>query len=115
MSSMQTVKFINGVLAFSLELTMLVAMGYWAYQQGKSGFLKILFAIALPALAIVLWGLFAAPKANYRIAFPARIFFELTLFLLGAFLLYLTGHKNLAIVFAVLAILCETLAYVFNE
>jgi hypothetical protein len=52
----------NEVLAFFVELAALVVLGYWGWQAGG-----LALTVALPVLAAVLWGLFAAPRARYKI------------------------------------------------
>jgi hypothetical protein len=51
-------------LAFALELAAIVALGYWGFHVGGSVGGKVLPGIGVPAVAIVLWALFAAPKAT---------------------------------------------------
>ncbi len=103
------------MLAFSLELAMFVVLGYWGFQAGKTTFWKYGLAVALPLVAIVLWGIFAAPKSEQRLDTPYRLVFELALFLLAAFLLYKSGFTRLAIGFASAALLCQVLAVVWKQ
>jgi hypothetical protein len=51
-------------LAFALELAAIVALGYWGFQAGGSTAGKVLLGLGTPAVAIVLWALFAAPQAS---------------------------------------------------
>ena len=112
---MQTLKIINQIIAFSLEIGMLIVMGYWGAQQGKILFMKFLIPIALCSIAIILWGIFAAPKSAHRLEFTIRILFEMALFTIAALMLYKTDHKVLAISFWVIAFLNEMLSYVFKD
>jgi hypothetical protein len=52
-------------LAFALELAAIVALCYWGFHVGGSTLGKALLGIGAPAVAIVLWGLFAAPNASH--------------------------------------------------
>ncbi|WP_051732662.1 YrdB family protein [Kitasatospora phosalacinea] len=55
-------------LRFLLELASLVALavgGYGAWPHGPV-VLRVLVALALPALAVVLWGRYAAPRRPVR-------------------------------------------------
>lgn len=112
---MQIIKLINQVVAFLLEIGMFIAFGYWGFHQGKTNLLKYSFAIVLPAIAIILWGFFAAPKSEYRLEFPPRIIFELCLFAIASFFLYKTGNSKLAIWFGVIALINEMIAYIFKQ
>lgn len=112
---MQIIKIINQVVAFSLEMAMLVALGYCGFQSGKTLFWKYVFAIVLPLIAAILWGLFAAPKADYRLELAPRILFELTLFLATAIFLYKTGYKTQAIIFGGMSLLSVATAYFLKQ
>lgn len=112
---MHIVKIVNAVLAFSLELGMLAAFAYWGYKNGNGLVMKWLFAIGLPVLVAVLWGLILAPKAPYRLDTTFRVIVELTLFLLAAYALYRLGYVALAIVFAVLSVVCQMIFLVVGE
>ncbi|MEO7044472.1 MAG: YrdB family protein [Ferruginibacter sp.] len=112
---MQIIKLINQVIAFFLEIGMFIALGYWGFQQGRTNLTKYSFAVALPIIAIILWGFFAAPKSEYRLEFPIRIIFELCLFAIASFLLYRTGNSKLAIWFAAITLVSEIIAYIFKQ
>lgn len=112
---MQIIKLINQIVAFLLEIGMLIAIGYWGFHQGKTNLTKYSLALALPAIAIILWGFFAAPKSEYRLEFPVRIIFEICLFAIASFLLYKTGNSKLAIWFGAIALVNEIIAYIFKQ
>ncbi len=112
---MQILKTLNLALAFLLELAMLASIGYWAYQQGKSPILKWVLLIILPLAAMILWGIFAAPKSQYRLDFNARILFEIVMFSLAAFLLYKAGQSTLSLCFAALSIVSITIAFIYKQ
>lgn len=107
---MQTLKFLNQIVQFVVEMAMLAALGYGGFQLGKTTFSKYLFAILIVGAAIVLWWLFAAPKAPYRLELPIRLFFKLALFFIAAFLLYKSGQSDLALIFAGIAFINEIIA-----
>jgi hypothetical protein len=102
-----TIKTINPVIAFTLEMCMLFGLGYWGYRNNSSPFLKYGFTIGLPLIATILWAIFAAPKSKFRLVNPYRIVFKLTLFITTAFLIYLSGHLQLALLFSTIAVLNE--------
>lgn len=52
-------------LAFLVELAGLGIFAWWGWRTGASTPGRLLLAIGIPVLAAVVWGLFAAPKANY--------------------------------------------------
>jgi hypothetical protein len=57
----------NDVVAFLVELLALVALGAWGFQAGQSMAARVLLGLGAPAVAIVLWALFAAPRAAYQV------------------------------------------------
>ncbi|HEX4257411.1 MAG TPA: YrdB family protein [Streptosporangiaceae bacterium] len=64
---------------------------------------RIVIAVAAPVLAMVIWGLWMAPRARRRLADPLRLVAELVLFAVAAAVLALTGPVLAAVVFAVIA------------
>ncbi len=111
---MEIVKGINQTIAFLLELIMVFAVGYWGYHVGKTTLSKYSLVILLPVIAIVLWGVFAAPRSAHRLEPTARLVFVLVLFGITSFLIHDSGHTKLAIAFAVVAVLNTTLAYIYK-
>lgn len=112
---MQLLKGLNQVIYFSLELCMFVSLGYAGFHNSQHPYGKYLMGIGLPLLAATLWGIFAAPRSAYRLDFPYRSLFALTLFGFTALLLYRSGHPRLAIVFGLLALASELTALVLKQ
>ncbi len=95
-------------LAFLLELCALAALGYWGVHTGSGPVTKPALGIGAPLLAAVLWGLFAAPKATFSVP-AAKVAVEVLVFGAAAPALYATGHRALAVAFAVLVVANSTL------
>ena len=108
-------KGINQLVYFLLELTMFAALGYIGFQRNTHPYGKYITGIGLPLMAIVLWGIFAAPRSTYRLKSPYRSLFALTLFGLTALLLYQAGHPRLAIAFGLIALASELLALTLRQ
>lgn len=111
---MQVFKFIHQLVAFLLELVMLAAFGYWGFKTNQTPVLKWLVGIGLPLIAVVLWGIFAAPRSVHRLPLPYQILFGWMLFGLAGYMLYQTGHKTMATLFLSVAIASGVIAY-FTE
>ena len=60
-------KGINLGVAFLLELGVLAALGYWGFTVGPNTFLKFVLGLGAPALAIVVWAIFGAPKSSTQL------------------------------------------------
>ena len=89
---------------------MFASLGYIGFHSTTHPYGKYAAALGLPLIAIVLWGLFAAPKSDYRLDPLYRSIFALTLFGITAFLLYKTGNTRLALTFAGIALASELVA-----
>lgn len=86
--------------AFLLELVAFGALGYAGWQLG-SGIAQLLLVFAVPTAAIVVWGLFVAPKARVRLPGPARIAIELAVYAAAVVGLLLAGAVPAGVVLAV--------------
>ncbi|MFC5909110.1 YrdB family protein [Streptacidiphilus monticola] len=95
---MKLLRAANELLAFVIEVLALLALGWWgAHAAGWW------LALLLPLAAAVLWGLFAAPKATFRVALPAVLAVKAVVF--GGAVAALAGlhQPTLAWVFGVVA------------
>jgi Protein of unknown function (DUF2568) len=108
------VRAANLALKFLLELFAIAALAYWG-ATSADGVLAVVLAVGAPALFIVLWGRFAAPRSAHRLPARSRIPFELGLFALAALALVLAGSPILAAVFAVLVVVNAALLTVFAQ
>lgn len=99
----------NLALAFFLELGVLAALGYWGFTTGQETLAKIGLGLGVPALAIVVWALFGAPTAMWRLDGILRVLLHLVFFGGGALALFTAGQRVPALVFALLFVLNEVL------
>jgi hypothetical protein len=112
---MQLIKMAHQLVAFLLEIGMLLALSMWGFQNRQSIVEKYVVGIGLPVLAACLWGVLAAPRSAYRLDLPFRLLFSLPLFGLAAFLLYRLGHSTMAILFASVSVLSAILEFIFDR
>jgi len=104
-AAMAAYRSINLLLAFLLELIALAALCFWGFHIGSSTLVHIVFGIGLPVIAAILWGLFAAgggPKYTTPAWFKASI--KILVYASATIGLVVTGHRVLAVVFALLVI-----------
>ena len=80
-----------------------MALGYWGVQTGGGPVTKTALGIGAPLCAAVLWGLFAAPRAPVSVPLVG-LGVKLIVFGSAVAAMYATGHRGLAIAFAVLVI-----------
>ena len=108
------VKAANLALKFTLELAALAAFAYWGTTlQGTA--VSALAAVAAPLAMIVVWGTFAAPRAQHRLPRSGRIPFELAVFALAAGALLAGGAWVLAAGLAALVVLNSVLLTCFDQ
>ncbi|WP_370409373.1 YrdB family protein [Streptomyces fradiae] len=101
---------LNEGLALLLELAALAVLAWWGWASADPVALRLLLAVAAPAAAAVLWGLFAAPRARFPVPLPAVLTVKALVF--GAATLALAGvdHPTWAIAFGAVAVVNTALA-----
>jgi len=104
----QLFRFVNEGLAFGLELSALVALGYWGYHMGNAPWAKTLLAVGCVAVTAVLWGTFAAPRAIVKTPIAGVVAVKILVFGAAAAALYDVDAAVLATVFAILVVLNTT-------
>ena len=101
------------VVRFALEISALVALGYWGFKTGDGVVADLLLGIGAPFVAALIWLLFVSPKAPYgspirQAVFEAAVFGAATLALVHA------GRTALAIAFAAVAVVDSVLVRVLD-
>ncbi|MET8536215.1 YrdB family protein [Streptomyces sp. NPDC005065] len=106
----------NEVLAFVLELAALACLSWWGFHSGGGHPARqLLLAFAIPALAIALWALFAAPRARIRLPLAGVLAVKAVVLGGGAFGLYRVGHPAAAVALAVVMVANTGLAETFRH
>ncbi|MFI0410326.1 YrdB family protein [Actinomadura sp. 3N508] len=100
----------NEGLAFLLEMATIVWLVWWGFATGGNVLIGIILGIGAPTAAMTLWGLFAAPKARYKVALPFVLLVKALVFGAGALALYGVDRPAWAVAFAVVALLNTALA-----
>jgi hypothetical protein len=108
---------INLTVRFFLELTALIAMGFWGWKQGE-GMLRFVLAFGIPIVAAAMWGVFAVPddpsrSGNAPIATPGilRLALELIFFSFAAWTLYSAGATTASWIFVIVTLAHYILSY----
>lgn len=94
----------NEILAFVVELAALACLSWWGFTVGDSRSLHILLGLGVPLTAIVLWSLFAAPKARLRPGLPVVLLVKTVVLGGGAAAVYGVGYPLAAVVMAVVVV-----------
>jgi len=93
---------VNIVLAFALEVAMLAAFVYWGFKH--TGPWNLVLGLGVPAVTVVLWGVFLAPRSERRRGPAAVRWLSLLLFLAAAAALFAAGSHLLGVLMAVAAL-----------
>jgi len=97
------------VPAYVLEAALLGAVAVAAFDFGVGAILPWLFAFAAPAAVIAVWGRFAAPESEHRLAGARLLIFKTSMFALGTGALAISTGPP-AVAYAIAAILYLILA-----
>ena len=101
---------LNEGLAFLFEIVALIAISWWGFHLGDNTADHVLLGVGAPLLAIVLWGLFAAPRSAVRTPMIGVLSVKVVVFGAAAFALWFSGLHLLAVIFAVLVAINTTIA-----
>ncbi|MFH8843007.1 YrdB family protein [Streptomyces sp. NPDC017868] len=100
----------NEGLAFLLELAALAVLAWWGWDSAEGVALRLLLAVAAPAVAAVVWGLFAAPKARFRVPLAGVLLVKALVFGAAALALLGVDRPVWAFGFAAVALVNTALA-----
>jgi Protein of unknown function (DUF2568) len=105
----------NEVLAFFIELAALVCLSWWGFAAGGSTAARWLLGLGTPAVAIVLWALFAAPRARVRLPLWGVLLVKAVVLGGGAYAVYRVGHPVAAAVAGVMVVVNTGLVESFRH
>ena len=105
----------NLVLAFLLELGVLAALAYWGVATGATILVKIVLGIGAPAVAMIVWAIWGAPRSGHRLQGISYWLLRIVFDAAGAIALFVTGQHTLGVVFALIAALNCILAYAWKQ
>ncbi|GCE24820.1 hypothetical protein KDA_03040 [Dictyobacter alpinus] len=108
-------KNINLAIAFLLELCMIASLGYWGFTTGNGMILKIILGLGAPILAIILWGIFGAPRSNWQLQGLAYVAFKFIIFSVAIAALFATQQKQLSIVFIIVLVINHILLSIWHQ
>ncbi|RLD01197.1 MAG: hypothetical protein DRI65_15780 [Chloroflexota bacterium] len=108
---------INLAVRFILEMTGLVAMGLWGWNQAE-GFLRFMLALGIPFLAAVLWGTFAVPddpsrsgKTGVPVPGIVRLLLELVFFGSATLALFVMDLTTLSWIYGIAVLVHYVVSY----
>ena len=106
----------NLLLAFLLELAMLAAFALAGWVSTNILWLRIVLAVGLPGIAIVLWAVWAAPRAGKRRLKPTPLLlFKLIMFGFATAAWWVAGQSFIGAIFGALAVIHLSAAAAFRQ
>ncbi len=109
------IKNANLALTFFLELGVLVALGYWGFQTGQGTAARFALGLGTPAAAIVLWGLFGAPRGRWHLKGIWRLLLQIVFFGSAALALAVAVNPGLGIAWALVCLMNAALNYAWKQ
>lgn len=94
---------LNDALAFFVEVWALGILIFWGIAVGDGVATKVALAAGAFLAAAIVWGLFAAPRARFKIPLAGQLAVKALVFGAAAAALFATGHPVHGAVFAVVA------------
>ena len=107
----------NDLLRFLLEITSLIAYGYWGFVQDIAP-LNYILMIILPVIVAIMWGVFRVPddpsssgKAPIVVPGIIRLLLELAIFIGASYWFYISGLMVFGIIFMIIVIIHYIISY----
>ena len=101
---------LNLILRVTMEVGVVIALGFWGYHAGGGTGARIGLAIGAPLVGFGVWGAVDFHQAG-RLAEPLRLIQELVISGLAAAAWYVAGRHELGIALAVLSLVYHALVY----
>lgn len=108
---------INLAVRFILEMTGLVTIGLWGWNQAE-GILRFVLALGIPFLAAVLWGTFAVPddpsrsgKTGVPVPGIIRLLLELAFFGSATLALFVMDLTTLSWIYGIAVLVHYVVSY----
>ena len=101
----------NDFVALMVEIAVFALLVAAGWQADASTLVRILLAVGLPLVAVVLWGLFAAPRARIK-STPLQVITKLVVLGAGVVAGFLVLSQVLAVIVAAVVVVNTVLMYV---
>ena len=106
---------LNLGVRFLLELALVGSLAWWGLSLNGPLLVRIVVGVGAPALALVVWGRWIAPRARGRLQDPLRFGIETVLWIAGAGALAQVWSVAWAVAFLVLALVTAVLVRIWPE
>ncbi len=110
-----SMRSLNLAFRFILEMLVLLALFLWGKSMSDTLLIQLLLGVAAPAVVMLVWGLFVAPKASRRLEDPVRLVFEVVIFTLAALAFGLAVSWIVALMFGAAVLISLALMFYFGQ
>lgn len=111
----QAMKGLNLAFRFVLEMLVLVALLLFGWSLSDSLPLQLVLGLGLPAIVMVIWGLFVAPRASRRLDDPVRLAVELVIWFTGVLAFGFAVSWILALLFGLAVLVSLILMFYWGQ
>jgi len=111
----RSIRSLNLVFRFILELVVLVALFLWGISVSGELVVQIVLGVGAPAMTMIVWGLFVAPKASRRLPDPQRLAVEIVVFGAGVLAFLSRGDWMLGVLFGAAAAISLFLMFEWGQ
>ena len=102
-------------LAFFLELGVLATLCYFGFVIGKNWLAKGSLSLGLLVLAVLIWGMFGAPQAAWRLSGIPFVLLQILFFGSAALALVIAHKRRLGLAFGLAFVINIALAFVWGQ
>ncbi|GAA1309270.1 hypothetical protein GCM10009647_031330 [Streptomyces sanglieri] len=105
----------NELLAFVVEVAALAALAWWGFVNGDGVAARLLLGIGAPAVAALIWGMFAAPRARFRPPLAGVLLVKAVVLGGGVYAVHAVGHSVSAVFFGVVVVVNTGVAETYRR
>jgi len=103
------------MVAFLSELAMFATLGVAGWRLGGGGLISISLAVLYPALAVLIWSVWLAPRAAHRLGDPGRLIVQIVVFLATGVASAIAGRLVWGILLATVGVAAFVAARLLND
>jgi len=111
----RSMRSLNLVFRFILELVVLVALLLWGFRSSADLLVQLVLGLGAVAVAIAVWGTFVSPKAPRRLEDPARVALEIVVFGAGTLAFVAADALVLGLLLALSAAISLALMFAWGQ
>jgi|GEM_PF-5361759 len=108
-------EYVNLAIRFLVEMLTVFIIAYWGFTFKQGFMVKISLGVILPIAIVAFWGLYAAPKAPYKVNDTIKLILEIGFIIVACSSLHFTKYSKFTILFAIVSFLNLFLMYLLKR